>query len=78
MVDPEQIVCDVPEATAVGLGLTTTVAVTGEPVQVPFAGVIVNVTVTGVPVLFVIVPLILPVPLAAMPVTEAVLSLVQL
>ena len=34
MAEPEQIVCDDDIATALGTGLTTTVAVTGVPVQV--------------------------------------------
>jgi len=76
--EPEQIVWDDGVATAFGIGLTTTVAVTAAPVQ-PFAvGIIVNVTVIGAAVVFVNAPLISPAPLAAMPVTETVLSLVQL
>lgn len=61
-----------------GLGLTTTVAVTGVAAQEALDALMVNVTVTGAPVLLVNAPLMLPVPLAAMPVTELVLSLVQL
>ena len=61
-----------------GLGLTTTVAVTGVAEQEALDALMVNVTVMGAPVLLVNVPLILPVPLAAIPVTEPVLSLVQL
>ena len=64
---------------ATGVGLTNTVAVTGEPGVQPLAvGVIVNVTVTGALVVFVNVPLILPEPLAAIPVTVTVLFLTQL
>ena len=64
-------------ATAVGVGLTKTVAVIAAPGQ-PFAvGVIVNVTVTGALVVFVSVPEMLPEPLAAMPVTVPVLLRVQ-
>jgi hypothetical protein len=69
-------------ATAFGIGFTTTVTVTGVPLQVipPLvnAGVMVNVTVTGALVVLVNAPLILPLPLAAIPVTDTVLSLVQL
>ena len=68
-------------AFTVGVGLTTTVAVTGVPVQVTpalvYDGVTVNVTVIGVLVALVNEPLILPVPLVAIPVTAG-LSLVQL
>ena len=75
---PEQIVCDEGVATALGVGLTITVAVVEGPGQ-PFAvGVIVKVTVIGAKVVFVKVPDILPEPLAAMPVTVPVLSLIQL
>ena len=74
----EQTVCEEGVATAFGVGLTSTVAVTGVPGQ-PFAvGVIVKVTVTGALVVLVSVPLIFPLPAAAIPVTETVLSLVQL
>lgn len=76
--EPEQIDCDVTDATAFGLGLTVTVAVIGVPAQEADDGVIVKVTVIGALVLLVNVPLILPVPLAAIPVTDAVLSLTQL
>ena len=67
----------------VGIGFTTTVAVTGVPVQVTpalvYDGVIVKVTVIGAAVVLVNEPLIdVPEPLAAIPVTVAVLSLVQL
>jgi hypothetical protein len=78
MVAPEQIVCAVGAATALGVGLTKTVAVTGVPGQPLAVGVIVNVTVIGEVVVLVSVPLILPAPLAAIPVTVATLSLVQL
>ncbi len=64
-------------ATAVGVGLTSTVAVTGVPGQPLAEGVIVNVTITGEKVVLVSVPLISPLPLAAMPVTLVVLSLAQ-
>jgi len=74
----EQMVWEDGVATAFGVGLTSTVAVTGVPGQ-PFAvGVIVKVTVTGALVVLVSVPLIFPLPAAAIPVTETVLSLVQL
>lgn len=77
MFAPEQIVCGV-NAFTEGVGLTSTVAVTGVPGQ-PFAvGVTVKVTVTGALVVLTNDPLIFPEPLAAMPVTEEVLSLVQL
>lgn len=80
--EPEHIVCDAGVATALGTGLTTTVAVIGEPLQVTpafvYEGVMVNVTVTGAFVVLVNTPLIFPLPLAAIPVTETVLSLVQL
>ena len=76
--DWEQILCVVTLAVATTLGLTTTVAVMGVPVQELTVGVIVNVTVTGVLPVLVSAPLILPVPLAGMPVIVAVLSLVQL
>ncbi len=75
---PVQIVCAAGVATAFGVGLTSTVAVIGVPVQPLALGVIVKVTVTGALVVLVNVPLILPVPLAAMPVTAVVLSRVQL
>ncbi len=77
MFAPEQIVCGV-NAFTDGVGLTSTVAVTGAPGH-PFAvGVIVKVTVTGALVVFTSDPLIVPEPLAAIPVTEELLSLVQL
>jgi hypothetical protein len=76
--EPEQMVCDAGAATALGVGFTNTVAVTGVPGQPLAVGVIVNVTVIGAFVVLVNAPLILPLPLAAMPVTVAVLSLVQL
>ena len=75
---PEQMVCAAGVATAFGVGLTSTVAVIGVPVQPLAEGVTVNVTVCGVVVVFVSVPEILPLPLAAMPVTFAVLFRVQL
>ena len=75
---PVQIVCAAGVDTAFGVGLTSTVAVIGVPVQPLALGVIVKVTVTGALVVLVSVPLMLPVPLAAMPVTDVVLSRVQL
>ena len=74
----EQIVCDDGTAVALGVGLTSTVAVIGAPAQPLAVGVIVKVTVTGAFVVLVSAPLILPAPLAAIPVTVTVLSLVQL
>ena len=80
MIDaPEQIVCDDGVATAFGVGLTSTVAVTGAPVHPLAVGVIVKVTSTGAFVVLISVPLIVPLPLAPIvPVTVPVLSLVQL
>lgn len=75
---PEHFVCDDGVATALGVGLTSTVAVIGVPVQLPDTGVMVKVTVTGDVVELVRLPLILPVPLATMPVAVTKLSLVQL
>ena len=75
---PEQIVCDAGVATAVGVGLTVTVAVIGVPVHPLALGVIVKVTVMGALVVLVSDPLMSPVPDAAIPVTVAVLSLTQL
>ena len=72
------IVCDDGVATALGVGFTSTVAVTGAPGQPLAVGVIVKVTVNGEVVKLVNEPLILPEPLAAIPVTVATLSLVQL
>ena len=74
----EQTVCEDGAAVAVGVGLTSTVAVIGAPMQPLATGVMVKVTVTGTLVVLVSVPAILPAPLAAMPVTVATLSLVQL
>ena len=74
---PEQMVCEAGVATALGVGLTRTVAVIGVPEQPLAEGVIVNVTVTGALVVLVRVPEISPEPFAAIPVTPAVLSLVQ-
>ena len=74
----EQIVCEAGVATALGVGFTSTVAVTGVPEQPLATGVIVKVTVTGAFVVLVSEPLIVPEPLAGIPVTVAVLSLVQL
>ena len=78
IVAPEQIVCDNGVADAAGPGFTSTVAVTGAPVQPLTEGVIVNVTVMAPVVVFVNAPMILPDPLAAIPVTVVVLFLVQL
>ena len=75
---PEQIVCDAGVATAVGVGLTVTVAVIGVPAHPLALGVIVKVTVMGALVVLVSDPLMSPVPDAAIPVTVAVLSLNQL
>ena len=72
------MVCDEGVATALGVGLTNTVAVIDVPGQPLAVGVMVKVTVTGALVVLVKVPLILPEPLAAIPVTAKVLSLVQL
>jgi len=74
----EQIVCDAGVATALGVGFTSTVAVTGVPGQLLAVGVMVNVTVIGALVVLVNAPLIFPLPLAAIPVTVPVLFLVQL
>ena len=71
------MICDDGVATALGVGLTNTVAVIGAPGQPLAVGVIVNVTVTGAAVVLVNEPLMLPLPLAAIPVTVTVLSLVQ-
>ena len=70
---PEHFVCDGGKATAFGIGLTTTVAVIGVPLQVtpPLvnAGVTVIVAVTGAEVTLVAVKLaISPAPLAASPI----------
>ena len=77
MAAPEQIVCEAGVAIALGVGLTSTVAVVVGPTQPLAVGVIVNVTVIEAKVVFVNDPLILPAPLAAIPVTVATLSLVQ-
>jgi hypothetical protein len=74
---PEQIACVNGVTVAVGLGLTSTDAVTGVPAQPLTVGVMVKVTVTGALVLLTSVPEILPDPLPAIPITEAVLFLVQ-
>jgi hypothetical protein len=74
----EQMVCDDGVATALGVGLTITVALIGVPLQPLATGVMVKVTVTGALVAFVKLPLMVPLPLEAIPVTVAVLSLVQL
>ena len=75
---PEHLVCDDGVAVAVGVGLTSIVAVIGVPGQPLAVGVIVKVTVTGFVVVLTGVPLILPAPLFGTPVTATVLSLVQL
>ena len=78
---PEHTVCDAGVAVAVGVGLTTTVAVIDGPVQVtpPLVklGVMVKVTVMGAAVALVSVPIMSPVPLAAIPGAVTVLFLVQ-
>ena len=76
--EPEQMVWLAGVATALGVGLTSTVAVMGAPPQLLAVGVMVKVTSTGARVVLVSVPLILPVPLPGMPVTVPVLFLVQL
>jgi len=75
---PEQMVWLAGVATALGVGLTSTVAVIGAPAQLLAVGVMVKVTSTGARVVLVSVPLILPVPMPGIPVTVPVLSLVQL
>ena len=79
---PEHMVCEGSEATALGVGLTSTVALIIVPVHITPAlvkvGIIVKVTITGVSVVFVNAPLIFPAPLAPIPVTAPVLVLVQL
>ena len=77
MATPEHLVWADGVATVVGVGSTTTVAVTGVPSQPLAEGVMVKVTVTGDEVVFVSVPLMSPVPLAAIPVAATVLFLVQ-
>jgi hypothetical protein len=74
---PEQTVCEDGFATAFGVGLTSTVAVIGAPVQLLADGVMVKVTVIGALVVFVNVPIISPDPLAPIPFTSVVWSLVQ-
>lgn len=77
--DPEQIVWLAGVATALGVGLTNTVAVMGAPKQPLASGVMVKVTVIGALVVLTNVPIISPTPLAGIvPVTVPVLSLVQL
>ena len=78
MAEAEQMVCAEGVATALGVGLTITVAVIAVPGQLLAVGVIVKVTVIGALVVFVKRPLILPAPAAAIPVTSAVLFRVQL
>ena len=74
---PEHLVWFAGVAIAVGVGLTSTVAVTGEPAHPLADGVMVKLAVTGNNVVLVSVPLMSPEPLAAIPVTVAVLSLAQ-
>ena len=77
--EPEQIVWLDGVATALGIGLTTIVAVIGAPEQPLAVGVMVKVTVTAALVVLVNTAAgTLPVPLAGNPVTVATLSLVQL
>ena len=78
MAAPEQIVCVTDDATALGVGLTVTVAVIAVPAQPLAVGVMVNVAVIGALDVLVNAPIILPLPLAAIPVTDAVLFLIQL
>ena len=74
---PEQIVWLFGVDEASGVGLTSTVAVIGVPIQ-PFAlGVMVKVTSIGAKVVLVNVPVIPPTPLEARPVMVAVASRVQ-
>ena len=73
----EQMVCVAGVATAVGVGLTNTVAVIAAPGQLFAVSMIVKVTVTGALVVLVSEPEIFPLPEAAMPVTATALSLVQ-
>ena len=80
--EPEQVaVGAVGCVLMVGVGLTSTVLVMGEPPQFVVegpVGIIVNVTVIGEFVVFVnVAPVIFPEPLAAIPVTPTVLSLVH-
>lgn len=75
---PEHTVCEAGVATTLAVGLTSTVAVIGAPVQPLNVGVMVKVTVTGALVVLVNAALILPMPLAGRPVTVALLSLTQL
>lgn len=74
---PEQTVWLLLVAFTVGVGLTATVAVMGDPGQPLTVGVMVNVTVIKALLVLVNVPLISLLPLAAIPVTDAVLFLVQ-
>lgn len=78
IVAPEQIVCEDGVASALGMGLTNTVAVIGLPTQPLAIGVIVKVTVTGLFVILVNDPLIFPEPVPKIPVTVAELFLTQL
>jgi hypothetical protein len=80
MATPEQAACDAGVATALGIGLTSTVAVIGVPAQPLADGVMVKVTSSGAVLVIelVSVPLIgLPDPLAGIPNTSTRLSLVQ-
>jgi hypothetical protein len=83
MFDPLHIVCDAMDMETLSVGLTTTVAPIGDPVQLPpelvKVGITVNVTDCGDDVLLIIDPEILPLPLSPkLVVTFPVLSLVQL
>lgn len=76
--EPGQVVCNAGVATALGIGLTTTVTLKFGPVQPLAVGVIAKVINCGVFVLLIGMPLIVPDPPAAMPVILPVLSLLQL
>ena len=77
MLVPEQIIWLVGVAVASGVGLTSTVAVIGAPVQPLALGVMVKVTITDANVVLVNVPLISPLPLEAIPVIVEVASRIQ-
>ena len=76
--DVEQMVWLEGVATALGVGLTNTVAMMDVPGQLLAVGVMVKVTVIGALVVLVKEPLMFPLPLSAMPVTVPVLSRIQL
>ena len=65
-------------ATALGVGLTKTVAIMDVPGQLLAVGVMVKVTVIGALVVLVKEPLMFPLPLSAIPVTGPELSRIQL